>query len=209
MHSGLTLSKCDSILVLKNNAISATNFKANKIKFFQKKRYGSVVKKRSSLVSSHYFKNKLDKPSNCSLFTSPKCSNKEISYNTSSIAKNTCSILHPGLTLTQQEKETSLLKKKRMLHPLKNKLRIASIESLSVNIGSLYKTDEEIRREEYKESKNKWITKFGFMAYGEKHCKGYRMMENYVGKDPSEPSVLHNFRPVDKNKWISGVFKLP
>jgi hypothetical protein len=112
-----------------------------------------------------------------------------------------------NLGLVQQGNEIPLLKK-RIMHPSKSKLKITRIETLSVNIGSLYKSDEEIRREEYKESKSKWITKCGFISHGPKHCTGYRVIENYVGKDPSEPPILHNFRPVNKTKWISGTFKL-
>ena len=77
-----------------------------------------------------------------------------------------------------------------------------------VNIGSPYKTKEELQNEEYKKSKEKWLTNKGFIASGDKNCKGYMIIENYVGKDPSEPQVLHKFREVNKSKWISKTFKL-
>eukprot|EP00826_Nyctotherus_ovalis_P001389 TRINITY_DN10210_c0_g1_i1.p2 TRINITY_DN10210_c0_g1~~TRINITY_DN10210_c0_g1_i1.p2 ORF type:complete len:182 (-),score=32.06 TRINITY_DN10210_c0_g1_i1:147-692(-) len=75
-----------------------------------------------------------------------------------------------------------------------------------VNIGSPYKSQEDVYNEEYKQSKSKWITKNGFVAIV--GSKNYRDIENYVTKDPSEPPLLHKFRSVDKSKWLSGSFKL-
>eukprot|EP00826_Nyctotherus_ovalis_P031879 TRINITY_DN2564_c0_g4_i1.p1 TRINITY_DN2564_c0_g4~~TRINITY_DN2564_c0_g4_i1.p1 ORF type:complete len:241 (-),score=46.03 TRINITY_DN2564_c0_g4_i1:26-748(-) len=216
VHSGLTHSKCDRILVLKNNAISVTNLKATSTKFFQAKRYSTAMKKRSSLTTSNYLKSKSNTCSKGTLLasqisTQPRT--KEILSNTSSMPRSVSlatSVLHPQIS--RQESEVPITRKARALHQAKSKAKLDrwkwSVESPWVNVGVVYKSGDDVRREEYKEGKSRWMTKQGFMAYGEKHCKGYRIIENYVGKDPSEPPVLHNFRSVHKGKWVSGTFKL-
>eukprot|EP00826_Nyctotherus_ovalis_P060992 TRINITY_DN8633_c0_g1_i3.p2 TRINITY_DN8633_c0_g1~~TRINITY_DN8633_c0_g1_i3.p2 ORF type:complete len:150 (+),score=26.44 TRINITY_DN8633_c0_g1_i3:1384-1833(+) len=75
-----------------------------------------------------------------------------------------------------------------------------------INVGTPYKSQLEFANEDYRRSKKKWLTKSGFLACGGK--KLYKVIENYVVKDPSEPPVLHRFRRTSKGKWIAGSFKL-
>jgi hypothetical protein len=43
-----------------------------------------------------------------------------------------------------------------------------------------------------------------YRAFGKASSLKRFEIENYVGKDPSEPPLLHRFRDVEKDKWVNG-----
>ena len=62
--------------------------------------------------------------------------------------------------------------------------------------------DERYNREKYLDKKN-WIDKKGFYLRVGNYKMGDNFISNYVAATPSEPPLCHNFRDVQKNKWIS------
>lgn len=74
-----------------------------------------------------------------------------------------------------------------------------------VRISSPYKSSEDADKEEYKTGKQKWVSKRTFVGCASTNA--YKMIANYVGRDPSDPPVLHQFRPENKKRWLSGAFK--
>lgn len=62
--------------------------------------------------------------------------------------------------------------------------------------------DEKYNREKFLDKKN-WIDKKGFLVRVGNNRMGNSFISNYVAATPSEPPLCHNFRDVQKNKWIS------
>ena len=88
-----------------------------------------------------------------------------------------------------------------------NNMPTYNIENPCIRNASPYMSREDVYNEDYKNSKQKWLTKNGFMRHASRHCRGYKIIDNYVEKDPSDPPILHKFRAINKLKWIAGSFK--
>ncbi len=72
-----------------------------------------------------------------------------------------------------------------------------------MRISAPYISEDEIVRKEYKENKKKWIIKKDFVKHiGKSSGLNNLMIPNYVGKTPSMPPLLHQFRTIEKKKWI-------
>lgn len=66
-----------------------------------------------------------------------------------------------------------------------------------------YRTpEEEARLEKYLDKVN-WINKKGFISSVGHYSSKEHFLKNYVGMTPSLPPLLHKFRNVDKDKWIT------
>jgi hypothetical protein len=62
--------------------------------------------------------------------------------------------------------------------------------------------DEKYYREKYLDKKN-WLNKKGFIvSVGNYKMGGNNFISNYVAATPSQFPLCHNFRDVNKNKWI-------
>ena len=69
---------------------------------------------------------------------------------------------------------------------------------------SPYLPDEKYVHQQFQENKKKWINKQNFNVFvGKATSNRNYIIKNYVQMTPSIPPVLHSFRPVNKNKWIS------
>jgi hypothetical protein len=76
-----------------------------------------------------------------------------------------------------------------------------------VRISGPYMTEEEMKKADLKATKKKWMSQKDFQVYKWNQNSTYKMIENFVGKEPNVPIVLHKFREPDKEKWVSGNFK--
>lgn len=73
-----------------------------------------------------------------------------------------------------------------------------------INNDSPYLPDEEYVKQQYRENKKRWINKQNFNVFvGKATSNKAYMIKNYVQMTPSIPPVLHSFRPIHKEKWIS------
>ena len=195
VHSGFSSLKRDDILVLRNNSISTLNL--TRIKKNRVRRHNS------SLIRSYKSNDTMHKESLKIINTSMNARTELKKNKSIAVLKPNCS----KNTISQKKYR----KRKISCQPLCRykeflKMPLYNQGIPCINIGSPYKTKEDISNEEYKRAKNKWITKNGFIAAIRNSKEKY--INNYVTKDPSEPPVLHKFRSVNKSKWVSGSFKL-
>ena len=73
-----------------------------------------------------------------------------------------------------------------------------------LRISTPYIDEETKRKNEFKENKKKWVQKSDFNRYvGKATINKAFMIENYVGKTPSEPPVVYQFRKINKEKWVA------
>lgn len=71
--------------------------------------------------------------------------------------------------------------------------------------ASPYMSEEDKQHHEYKENKQRWISK-DFVKYS---AKKYQFIPNYINLDEFKNSPLnHKFREVDKKKWVASNFYL-
>lgn len=73
--------------------------------------------------------------------------------------------------------------------------------------SSPYVNEEQVRRQEFMESKKKWVDDKQFKSYFSKASKTDNFIPNYVTMTPSEPPILHKFRVVKREEWLSEDFK--
>eukprot|EP00826_Nyctotherus_ovalis_P013712 TRINITY_DN13745_c0_g4_i1.p2 TRINITY_DN13745_c0_g4~~TRINITY_DN13745_c0_g4_i1.p2 ORF type:complete len:246 (+),score=43.73 TRINITY_DN13745_c0_g4_i1:1180-1917(+) len=206
-HSGLVHSKRERTQSISNNAISVKSIKlVNPKQHFKNSiqhRQCITVYSKRQLRSASGFRSGCkshNKPVNTPLLLTAEDSKPE-----------GLALLHPSIPTTKADKIYSV-KRTRAQTPFCRFYEFARMPAYDMGVpcvraGSAYKSREELVQEEYKRTKKKWITAKGFIPYGYKN-EEYKAIKNYVTQDPSEPPVLHNFRPVDKNKWIAGRFKL-
>ena len=234
-HSGFAYSKRNGMLVLGNNATSIkqapqlttlepknlkvirvfnchTSNNKNEKRLFLNLNADRKIIMTQSRNKRNQLKSSKDKIFLCTSFSQEKKTK----------AKLISTLLHPELKhLTEDSKlskpETQTFKKAKISFRTDipfcrfnefNKMPKYNRNTPCIGFNAPYKSRDDIINEEYKESKKKWITKKGFIVYGGKNCARYETIDNYVGKDPSEPPALHNFRTIDKKKWLSGSFKL-
>lgn len=77
----------------------------------------------------------------------------------------------------------------------------------SLRTQSPYMSETEAVRAEMREDKKRWLTRGGFHNFCGK-ADSYRMLEGWVvGKDPAKPVVCHEFRTIDRSKWVANNFK--
>ena len=80
---------------------------------------------------------------------------------------------------------------------------IYSKAGVITNDGSPYISEEEKYLKERIKDKIKWINKKGFFNFvGKASSNKSYVIKNYVVQTPSLPPILHNFRPINKSKWI-------
>ena len=80
---------------------------------------------------------------------------------------------------------------------------IYSKAGVITNDGSPYISEEEKYLKERIKDKIKWINKKGFFNWvGKATSNKSYVIKNYVSQTPSLPPILHNFRPINKSKWI-------
>ena len=69
---------------------------------------------------------------------------------------------------------------------------------------SPYLPDEEYVKQQYRENKKRWINKQNFNVFvGKATSNKAYMIKNYVQMTHSITPVLHSFRPIQKDKWMS------
>jgi hypothetical protein len=100
-----------------------------------------------------------------------------------------------------------------------NKMPKSNFEQPVIASSSPYVSEEELRRKEYMESKKRWVSNKEFksfhkgifynswFAYLFSASKQESFIPNYVTMTPSEPPILHKFKSVKKEDWLSGDFK--
>lgn len=213
-QSGLRDPKRNGILTLKNNSINTLNLShAKRNKFMH--HHLSIAKKQKKSLEFSFSKNSIDtykdsaKSKNLYLDTTETRKSSGIALKLG--YKNNLLPTSDTVMAQRNASEKKLRPKRTRCRPFCRYMEFARMGSFGqgspcVNIGSPYKSQEDVYNEEYKQSKSKWITKNGFVAIVS--SKKYKDIENYVTKDPSEPPLLHKFRSVDKSKWLSGSFKL-
>jgi hypothetical protein len=65
-------------------------------------------------------------------------------------------------------------------------------------------TEEKIKYKEYIKNKEKWLIRGGFDTNIKKlNINNKIEIGNYVFMTPSKPVHNHQFRPIDKNKWVN------
>jgi hypothetical protein len=80
---------------------------------------------------------------------------------------------------------------------------IYSKAGVITNDGSPYISEEQKYLKERIKDKIKWINKKGFFNFvGKASSNKSYVIKNYVSQTPSLPPILHNFRPINKSKWI-------
>ena len=62
--------------------------------------------------------------------------------------------------------------------------------------SSPYINEEQVKRQEFLESKKKWLDSKEFKSYYSKASKSDNFIPNYVTMTPSNPPILHKFRVV-------------
>jgi hypothetical protein len=62
---------------------------------------------------------------------------------------------------------------------------------------------EEMRLLEDRNNRKKWINKSGFFTSIGKSAVGPNIIPNYVNATPSESPLVHKFRNIEKDKWVS------
>ena len=222
-HSGLVHSKRDKFAVTDNNAISNTHIKLeeDEIRPMSELRCytQSVIKKRKNyLISGSKKKLRGISLSKC-LNNKAKSRQRNISSMTTESIINegskNISLIHPGMTAENKnpDDEFMIINRRRVKTPFCRfkeftKMPPCNFDIPCIGVGSPYKSPEQIKYEEYNISKRKWITTKGFIRHITKNSKDYQMIKNYVTQDPSQPPILHEFREINKEKWVSGPFKL-
>ena len=91
-----------------------------------------------------------------------------------------------------------------------NKNKKIKIKLIKNNYKGIFKLpflnpDERYYREQYLDKKN-WISKKGFcpcIGNYKMGGSGCNFISNYVAATPSESPLNHNFREVNKTKWIN------
>ena len=125
-------------------------------------------------------------------------------------------MLHP--TLIEEElpnENNSLINKHLLVNSLfsnKRKLRIepkfftrfndfsklppSNFDVPIIRNSSPYINEEQVKRQEFLESKKKWLDSKQFKSYFSKASKSDNFIPNYVTMTPPNPSILHKFRVV-------------
>jgi hypothetical protein len=73
--------------------------------------------------------------------------------------------------------------------------------------SSPYISEEELHRQEYIKSKERWMIPKQFQSYFGKASHSNNFIPNYVTITPSEPPILHKFRDTERDRWLDGNFK--
>jgi len=201
-HSGLVHSKREKSQSTETNAIINRTIKIikhyNELKIPTQHRQCLTAYKRRELRSASRLKTAGNK-------------NQERTSLLTSETEN-LSILHPSIARVKSVEKARFIRRKRVQTPFCrfkefSKMPTYDIGIPCVRLGSIYKSDNDIEHEEYKESKKRWLTDKGFIPYSSQN-EGYEIIKNYVTQDPSEPAILCKFRSTNKTKWIAGHFKL-
>lgn len=136
-------------------------------------------------------------------------------------------MLHPTLKEEQLPNENdSLINKHLWMNSLflnKNKLKIepkfftrfnefnrfppSNFDVPIIRNSSPYVNEEQVKRQEFIESKKKWVDDRQFKSYFSKATKSDNFIPNYVTMTPSEPPILHKFRVVKREEWLNEDFK--
>ncbi|MCQ2817438.1 MAG: hypothetical protein MJ252_09255 [archaeon] len=72
-----------------------------------------------------------------------------------------------------------------------------------VRNASPYISEEDKYIKESIKDRKKWINEKGFCCSVGKYSLKYKIIDNYVSKEPSENPLNHQFRTKDKRKWIT------
>lgn len=88
-----------------------------------------------------------------------------------------------------------------------NKMPPSNLDVPIIRNSSPYISEEELVRQEYLKSKEKWIDNKSFKNYFGQATHTTNFIPNYVTITPSEPPILHKFREIEQNKWIGNNFK--
>lgn len=87
----------------------------------------------------------------------------------------------------------------------RNKIKLVKSSYKGVFKLPFLNPDERYYREQYLDKKN-WVDKKGFIvSVGNYKMGGFgcNFISNYVSATPSQPPLNHNFREIDKNKWMN------
>ena len=150
-------------------------------------------------TSSEYI---LDKSSRENALDNVKKRNAQDSLITARSVKTGMDLLHPSyfkqMNTSQNINKNNNKNKKIKIKLIKNKYKgIFKLPFLN--------PDERYYREQYLDKKN-WISKKGFcpcIGNYKMGGSGCNFISNYVAATPSESPLNHNFREVNKTKWIN------
>ena len=136
------------------------------------------------------------------LSTSNLFSNDKYSINKRMYSKNRDNANNKS-NLVTIDKEYEILNKKLSNFLINKDLNKYYSNQYYIRNASPYISEEEKHILDYFRNKQKWIDKRGFISSVGHYSMKYNMINNYVGKDPSENPLNHNFRIINKKKWIT------